>query len=63
MTAWTDAFFHCHRLSADGVEFIAWPDGGPYLDQEEVLIEAFNAMRAEMNEAIKRELQQIRQGQ
>ena len=60
MTAWTDAFFHCHRISAEGAQLVAWPDGGPYLQQEEILIDAFAEMRAEMNEQIKHELQQLR---
>lgn len=38
---WLDAFFSCHNLTAAGVERIDYPDGGPYLDQEQCLLGVF----------------------
>ena len=39
--SWLEMFSLCHEASGDGrVTRVSWPDGGPPLEQEEVLVGA-----------------------
>lgn len=41
-------FFDCNNVSAQSVDFIQWPDGGCYFDQEQITICVFNIIRSEI---------------
>jgi hypothetical protein len=57
MQYWLDLFFHTHPING-GLVRMAWPDGRPYFEQDNILIEVFDLMKDEamtvMNEKQKK---------
>lgn len=46
-------FKHCHRMTQSGYQRTEWPDGGSYLDQENIVVSVFSVMKGEVDELIR----------
>ncbi len=50
---WVETFLDVHRLSSDGPVRLEWPNGGTYLEQEQIVIIAFRIIEEEFKRYIK----------
>lgn len=50
---WFDAFSHCYDLDGLG-QFVrsAWPDGTPYINQDNLVVEMFDVIRLEREKMV-----------
>lgn len=46
-------FKHCHRPTQIGYQRTEWPDGGCYMNQDNILVSLFVIMKGEVDELIR----------
>jgi len=44
---WLDAFECCHANGYECIVRFCWPDGGAYLDQDNIVVSMFNLIKEE----------------
>lgn len=49
---WVDLFNGCHTRNADGYSQFAWPDGGSYLQQENLTVLIFRIIKEQYNKVL-----------
>ena len=50
-STWVDLFNGCHTKGGFGATQFAWPDGGCYLDQENLTVQMFRLIQEQLNKA------------
>lgn len=59
LSDWICIFSACHNVSNRELIFIAWPDGGAYFEQDNIVIEMFNLIRDVYMAAQERKMKKI----